>query len=205
MLSIADSSFNRYLELSARVSNDVVNEQYVKYFDNDGFELSYLEQEYYRENKVKLSNTLNHICDQRDWFRCNDERFKLDHSIILQRWCFIGDAREQLQKKKSVLPQLNKYLNLVPKWGVDFALEYYENDTSLEVLHIEMDYRNYYEAVASKEKLEQLILNTDWKDFVDSLLRNKSQWEGLNGMTQNDWKAVHWGLNRAEKTYKAFV
>lgn len=205
MLSVSSNGFNRYLEISSRVSNDVVTEDYVRFFDNDGFELSFLEQEYYRENKVNLSNVLNHVCDQREWFSCKDKNFKLDHSIILQRWCFVGEARDQLERKKSVLPQLNKYLSIVPKWGIDFALEYYEDDKSLEVLHIEMDYRNYYEAVVAKEKIESMIFNTDWKDFVNSLLKNKSQWEVLNGMAQNDWKAVHWGLNRAEKTFKAFV
>ncbi len=31
-----------------------------------------------------------------------------------------------------------------------------------------------------------------------------SQWECLPGMEQNDWKARHWGLEKAEFTQKAF-
>ena len=45
MLSATNNTFDSYLGLAKRVSNDVINEQYIKYFDNDGFELSFLEQE----------------------------------------------------------------------------------------------------------------------------------------------------------------
>lgn len=205
MFTISDNKFDHYLELKHRVSNDVITEEYLRYFDNDGFELSYLEQEYYRENNVPVNRILNHACDQRVWISCNDSRFKLDHSMLLQRWEFVLEAREQLENKKTKFPQLNKYLKLNSKWGIDFALEFYNDNVALEVLHIELDYNNYYEAIVAKEFFEKKLLATDWDDFVKSLLRNKSQWEGLSGMDQNDWKAVHWGLNRSEKTIKAFT
>lgn len=204
MFTISDNKFDRYLELKQRVSNDVVTDDYIKYFDNDGFELSFLEQEYYRENKVGMNKILNHICDQREWISCKHDKLKVDHSMILQRWEFVQHARMQLEDKKTTFPQLNKYLRLKAKWGLDFALEYYDGDEALEVLHIETDYSNYYEAVGAKQIFEKKIQSTDWNDFVKSLIKNKLQWEGLQGMEQNDWKARHWGLNKAEKTLKAF-
>ena len=205
MFTISDNTFDHYLELKQRVSNDVITEDYIKYFDNDGFELSYLEQEYYRENKVPMKKILNHICDQRVWISCEDKRFKVDHSMILQRWEFVQHARMQLEDKKTKYPQLNKYLRLSKKWGLDFALEYYDDKEALEVLHIETDYSNYYEAAGAKQFFEKKILSTDWNDFVQSLIKDKAQWEGLQGMEQNDWKARHWGLLKAEKTLKAFI
>lgn len=205
MLTAKSCNFNRCLDIQKRVSNDVITEEYIRYFDNDGFELSFLEQEYYRENKIRLAPVLNHACDQQEWLVCKSDKFKLDHSLILQRWSFVGEARQQLETKKVQYPQLNKYLKLHPKWGIDFALEYYDGDTSLEVLHIEIDYRNFYEATAAKSYLEEKLIATDWEDFTTRLLLNKSKWEGLNGMEQNDWKAVFWGLKRAERTYKAFA
>lgn len=205
MLSITDATFERYLDLTKRVSNDVFTEEYVRYFDNDGFELSFLEQEFYRENGANLSSCLNHTCDQREWIKVSDTRFKLDHSAILQRWQFSGEAKDQIERHKSRFPQLNKYTKLRHKWGIDFALEFYENDTSLEVVHIELDFHNYYEALARKEILQEKFVNTDWVDFVGSLKSHKKEWEHLTAMDQNDWKAVHLGLNRAEQTYKAFA
>ena len=205
MFTVSDNKFNQYLDLKQRVSNDVITEDYIRYFDNDGFELSYLEQEYYRENNVPVNFILNHCCDQREWITCNSEDFKVDHSMILQRWEFTLNAREQLEDKKTMFPQLNKYLRLSSKWGLDFSLEYFKNDEAIEVLHIENDYNNYYGASFAKDFLQNKILSTDWYDFVNSLKRNKDKWEGLQGMEQNDWKAVFWGLPKAEKTLKAFI
>ena len=204
MLQVTDSKFDRYLELSRPVDSSKITSDSVKYFDNDGFELSCLETDFYCANNVALQGVLNHNCDQKDWLTGGDNHLIVDHSLLLQRWCFVREARDQLESSKTSFPQLYKYLKLIPKWGIDFALEYYNDDQVLEVLHIETDFRNYYEAVAAKEAIQERILSTDWYDFVKSLTQHKSQWEYLNGMEQNDWKAVHWGLKKAEKTYKAF-
>lgn len=205
MFSATNNTFDSYLGLAKRVSNDVINEQYIKYFDNDGFELSFLEQEYYRENGIKLNYTLNHGTDQKDWITGGDEHFKIDHSLLLQRWSFADDARRQLEYKRKEYPQLNKYLNLVPKWGIDFLLEYYNENTYMEVLHIEMDYRSYGQAVEAKDFFQKKLLETDWIDFAKSLIRKKDEWQFLPGMQQNDYKAALWGLNKAETTQKAFA
>lgn len=204
MFTVTNNDFDNYLDLNNRVSNDVITEEYIRYFDNDGFELSFLEQEYYKENNVPVNLTLNHFCDQRTWMTYTDENLILDHSMVLQRWEFKGEAKEQLETKKTQYPQLNKYLKLKAKWGIDFSLEYYKDDIVLEVLHMEMDYQNYDEALSAKKFFEEKFISTDWNHFTDSLLKNKSQWEHLQGMDQNDWKAVHWGLKSAEKTFKAF-
>lgn len=205
MFSVTSSTFTEKLNLSKRVSNDVITEDYIRCFDNDGFELSYLEQEYYRENGVKLTNALNHNCDQQDWITGGNDKFKLDHCLLLQRWNFVGEAKAQLERHKSTFPQLNKYLQIVPKWGLDFALEYYDDNTWLEVIHIENDYRNLEVALRAKEILQNKLLSTDWDDFVKSLLNHRDEWQHLVGFAQNDWKATHWGLNRAEITEKVFA
>lgn len=207
MLEVSNNSWslNPGLELKKPVETNKINDKTVMFFDNDGFELSLLEQEYYKENDIFLNPILNHSCDQREWIKCKDSNFKIDHSMLLQRWKFGEDAREQLKKNKTRFPQLNKYLKLQNKWGLDFALEYYNDETSLEVLHIETDYKSYEEAMVGKKEFENKLLSTDWNDFVKSLIRNKNKWESLQGMDQNDWKAAHWGLKRAEITHKVFI
>lgn len=205
MFAAAQNRFDRYIELKKRVDDEAITEEHIRYFDNDGFEISCLEKEFYTKNNVNVLPILNHACDQKEWITGGDSRFIVDHSTILQRWSFVDDARKQLESKVNTFPQLNKYLKLQPKWGIDFALEYYCDSVVLEVLHIEMDYQNYYEAVASKAYFEKKILDTDWENFTKSLLDKKYKWEGLVGMEQNDWKAAHWGLKKAERTYKAFL
>jgi hypothetical protein len=205
MFTVTDCNLRPFLQLYHRTSNDVINEQYIRYFDNDGFELSYLEQEYYRENNINLTSCLNHVCDQKVWLEGSSNGLKIDHALILHRWEFQGEAREQLIKYKHRFPELNKYLMLKPKWGIDFALEYYDNDNAIEVMHFENDYPTYGAALQAKNYFEAKILSTDWIDFAKFLIRNKDKWQHLKGMTQNDWKASHWGLNKAEETIKSFT
>lgn len=202
MFTILQTEFVRYLEISKPIDDSLFTEENVRYFDNDGFQLSLLEQEYYKTNKVKVLNTLNRAGDRPIWMNCEHDTFYLDHSMTPQRWCYISEAKEQLERHLKKFPSLIKYINLKPKWGLDFALEYYDEQDALEVLHIEFDFRNYYQALAMKEKLENKICSTDWADFKCKLINNKSQWENLQGLDQNDWKAQFWGLPKAEKTYK---
>ena len=204
MFRLVENTLRPFLQLCNRVSNDVIDSQYIRYFDNDGFELSYLEQEYYRENGINLTNCLNHSCDQRVWLEGEYDGLKIDHALLLHRWEFNGEAREQLERYKSKFPELNKYLMLKPKWGMDFALEYYYGENVLEVMHFENDYSSFEEAQNAKNYFEQKIQSTDWLDFAQYLLQNRDEWVGLNGMAQNDWKASRWGLNKAEETLKSF-
>ena len=204
MLFIVDNNFNYDLSINKPIDTSKINEYSIQYFDNDGFELSKLELEYYKENKVYLEDCLNHLGCQKQWIKCENNKFKIDHSLLLQRYYFIEQAKEQLKKYKKQFPQLNKYLRLKPKWGLDFALEYYDSNHAIEVLHIELDYNNYFLALEVKEELEKRILNTDWVDFTECLKIKKNQWKDLPGMEQNDWKARYWGLEKAEFTQKAF-
>lgn len=205
MLRISDSKFLPELHLKRKTNPLYFYKENLQYFDNDGFELNGLEINYYKDNNVDLSNCLNHSADQKEWFICDDKRFKIDHSILLQRWDFVDYAREQLLDFRNQFPQCNKYLRLQSKWGFDFALEYYDQDLVMEVLHIENDFKSYELALEAKQFAETKILSTDWNDFVSNLKRKKNEWEYLPAMAQNDWKASFWGMKKAETTYKAFV
>lgn len=204
MFTITENTFDKELLLKNRVSNDYFNDKYIAYFDNDGFELSYLEQEYYREHKIPLTTILNHLSNQTPWVQCNHTNFKIDHSTISQRWAFDGEARCQLLNHVHKFPELLKYLNLRPKWGLDFALEYYNKDSFVEVMHFEMDYDSYDQAIEAKKYFENKIITTDWELFVGMILSCKEDWITLKGMDQNDWKARMWGLDKAEMTLKTW-
>ena len=92
-----------------------------------------------------------------------------------------------------------------PKWGFDFALEYYDESEYFEVLHFEYDYNNYEEAEYCKNRIEAKINDTDWKDFALLLKKKKDQWISLKGFEQNNFKAKLWGLMKAEDTVKSFM
>lgn len=203
--SIADNTFDRYLELQHPIDHLYFNSANINYFDQDGFELTGLEQASYEVNGVSTTNILNHRSDQKKWISVVDPCFKLDHSAVMQRWQFVNQAQDQLRQYLDRFPQLRKFLIIQSKWGLDFDLEYYDQDCYVEVIHIELDYRNYYEAMAAKSMLEEKILTTDWYEFVKSLLQHRDEWIHLKGFAQNDWKARYWGLSRAEITEKAIA
>ena len=170
MFTILNTQFVRYLEISKPIDDNLFTEENVRYFDNDGFQLSLLEQEYYKANHVPVVNTLNRAGDRPLWMTCNHASFYLDHSMTPQRWCYVAEAKEQLTHYIKKFPSLIKYINLKSKWGLDFALEYYDDTEALEILHIEFDFRNYYQAVLMKQELEQKISSTDWADFKSRLI-----------------------------------
>lgn len=199
------SIFDETLVLDKPINDSFFNDKFVKYFDNDGFELSLLEKEYYKTNGVELTNYLNHDCNQKEWFIGGDSNLIVDHSLLLQRWSFGGEARKQLESFKTQFPQINKYLRIVPKWGLDFSLEYYDDTNAIEVLHVEKDYRSFSEAISEKQKLEKMISETDWYGFARDLIRTKICWQDLVGFDSNDWKSRFFGLTKAETTLKAFA
>lgn len=205
MFTILPNTFNPNLQLIHTVPESFFNENHIRYFDNDGFQLSLLEQKYYEANGIVVADILNTASDSQQWLQCNHTKLHLDHSMVLQRWEFTEYARHQILHHRQRFPQLIKYLNIVPKWGLDFALEYYDNDTAIEVLHIESDYRSYSQAMEAKAFLEKRILETDWLDFTNRVIKNKEQWYGLTGFAQNDWKARFWGISKAETIEKAFA
>lgn len=204
MIAVTDNQFDKELKLTRRVPGWYFTDNSVKYFDNDGFELTEIELLYYEMHGINVQKgILNHSCDQREWIIMDQGKLMIDHSMILQRWEFAGDAYEQIKSHTDKLPRAVKLLNIVPKWGLDFALDCYDNN-AFEVIHIEVDYRSYEQAQSAKIHLEKQILDTDWNDFAKQIYNKREEWAGLTGFAQNDWKAVYWGLRKAEVTEKSF-
>lgn len=180
----------------------------MKYFDKDGFEINLLEQAFYNHSQIDISQEhLFHIANHVDWivdiekstFGC-----VVDHSMISTRWAFDGDAKEQLIRLSNQKPELNKLLAIRPKWGIDFSLDYVYPGGCMELFHIEADYWTYEEAQEGKQKAEHLILNTDWADHAEAVLKKKDEWIELNADDQADWKAQYFGWERAFDNFKVF-
>lgn len=205
MLECLQVDFKSNPSCTKGIDNSHFTDRAVSCFDNDGFELSLLEQQYYKENTFPLFDFLNHTCFQVKWFTLDDKHFILDHSLILERKDFQGEAREEIIKHSKLFPQLLKYLKLKPKWGIDFSLEYFKDNEYIEVLHIEYDYYDYDEAVKAKDEFQTKLLSTDWNDFLLTLSKKKEEWVNLKGFQQNDYKARLWGLPKAEDTLKSFA
>ena len=166
-------------ECSVQISSKLITEDSISFYDKDGFELTPLEREYYFANGFKqhMSSCLNHYCWQEQWFELESKsNFVLDHCIILHRCSFTGEAREQLTYKAKKIAKLAYLLQCPSKWGLDFNLDYIDNNGLLtEVMHIEIDTKNYHDFLQQKEKLENFILSTDWKHAYKFLDQHRTE------------------------------
>jgi hypothetical protein len=175
-----------------------------QYYDKDGFELNLAEQKYYEKSNLPLNNCLNHYCCQQPWFRSDRPTLILDHSLILHRAGYVGEAAEQLQSMKGHWPRAEFLLQTKQKWGFDFALDAVVNDTVFEVIHIEYDSYDYDHFVNRLIMFEQQVKHYDWHDAANRIYATKDQWQHLKGFEQNHWKANYLlGWQRAEYTEKA--
>ena len=175
------------------------------YYDKDGFELNQAEQKYYQLMGYDLSDCLNHRAYTVPWYTSSDPKLIVDHSILLYRCGYRGDAERQLECLKKSVPQASLLLNTVPKWGFDFALDSIdEHGDIFEVIHIEYDTNIFAQFCSELNKIKERIDSMDWHAAADSILQHQDQWQSLRGFAQNDWKARHLlNWSRAEFTEKA--
>lgn len=190
------------------VVNDLTEEDF-RYFDKDGFELNVAEQKFYKAMKFPIHHPiLNHTCWQEPWYEVEDpsSNLFLDHSMILHRCAYRDDARDQIEELTNTYPQAQFLLQMQPKWGYDFDLNAIRDNGELfEVLHVEIDDRNYGRFVEAKNKFEEIVEITDWNDVANQIWNNRQEWQCLSGFDQNDWKANYiLGWKKSEFLQKAY-
>lgn len=180
-----------------------------KDFDKDGYEVpTPLEHLHYEANGINLNREIQyHIAPVQEWFwdtESSEHGLVLDHCMLLTRYAFADAAREQLIEVSRNRPILQKLLNIKPKWGIDFSLDYVTHNIVMEVIHIEQDFDNVEEAQEAKERLERIITNTDWYDGAMQLYKCKAEWENLSSDDHSDYKAQFFGWHRAFDNKKVF-
>lgn len=179
------------------------------HFDKDGYEVpTTLERMFYEAQGIPLNNEIQyHVAPVQEWFTDSEqsERFLvLDHCMLLTRYALSGAAREQVLAVEQQRPILNKLLGIRPKWGIDFSLDYIDHNLCMEVIHIEQDFDSVDAAIKAKERLEQIIENTDWYDGVCSLVKRRDEWANLSSDDHSDYKAQFFGWARAFDNRKVF-
>jgi hypothetical protein len=202
-------TFTDYPYLTTPIERHLVENLPFKDFDKDGYEVpTPLEHLHYEANGVELNREIQyHIAPVQEWYTDTEKSehgLVLDHCMLLTRYAFAGAAREQLEQVKLNRPILQKLLNIKPKWGIDFSLDYVTHDIVMEVIHIEQDFDNLEEALEAKERLEHIIDNTDWYDGAIKLWQHKSEWEDLSSDDHSDYKAQFFGWHRAFDNKKVF-
>lgn len=184
-------------------------------FDREGYELLPIEQAYYKANGLTLhrEDVLAHESGQNEgwhaisynWFKQveNHTNLFLDHSLVVQRFGFEGEALDQLKYYSKYRPELKKLINTKTKWGHDFCLDWIDGDGVVEVIHWEWDFRDYDSYLNHKKHMEEMVKETNWEFFARYIIgRFKNAPLSLTSEELGDAKANYFGLDKAFRLYK---
>ena len=182
------------------------------FFDREGYQLNSIEKEYHAVNEVNIhsedrmarrvsDDALNVVLQH--WYEQVEEHpnIFIDHAHILHRFGFAGKARTQLVNRAKQHPKLRKLVFAKPKYGLDFAIDWIDEDQVIEMFHIELDCRDYDKFVDIVEKLEKFIETTDWQAKGAELVACKDEWAKLDEYEQAVYKAKLYGLDEVDIDY----
>jgi hypothetical protein len=169
-------------------------------FDQNGYDLTVLEQHFAYGNWVKPKKHREHIrAIKQDWFTQLDrlEGAVLNHSLLFERKAYAGEALAELRFWAETIPLVNKLIALRPKWGLDFSMDYVDRQgNAFEVLHWEYDGFDYEEVQVRKLQVQSKISCIDWDDAAQQILKHKDQWHHLDFFEQSHWKCDYFGIPR---------
>lgn len=179
--------------------NFLSSNECVYLFDQNGYDLSPIEILYSKYNNTDLTVHRNekHYSIQKPWFSQNNKvcGYVLNHSMILERKGFSGEALEQLKEFAKTNPLIYKVINMKPKWGIDFSLDYVDfYGNCMEIFHYEYDGFSYDEIENAKKILESMIETTNFNDVAQDLLERKDEWFNLEFFEQSSWKCNYFNV-----------
>lgn len=169
----------------------------VALFDQNGYDLTDLEQMYAYHNLNLSQAHRYHRALKYDWFTQAEKNCSavLNHSLLFERKAYTGPARQQLLTWARSNPLVHKLLALRPKWGLDFSMDYVNRAGDVfEILHWEYDGFDYEEVQVRKLQLQAKFAVIDWDDAGEQMLKHKDQWHHLEFFEQSAWKCDYFGI-----------
>jgi hypothetical protein len=181
---------------------DTPSNQLVEFFDQNGYDLTMLEQIYAEANQAKTTVHRNseHITLRQTWFSDDDPHTSgahINHAVMFERKGFTGDALLQLKEWAKQSPQLYKLIAMRPKWGLDFSIDYCDEDGNVfELLHWEFDGFDYEEIYSKKNHMEEFLIRQNWDERAKKMLEQKDDWHSLGFFEQSEWKTHFFGIDK---------
>jgi hypothetical protein len=167
-------------------------------FDQNGYDLTKLEQQYATYNgAMPLKHRSHRTALKTNWF-IQDNTITgpvLNHSLLFERKAYSGLALDQLIAWAKELPLLYKIIAMRPKWGLDFSMDYVDDQgNAFELLHWEYDGFSHAEIQNVKQTIEPIIQNIDWARAAADMIKRKAEWHHLDFFEQSDWKCNYFGI-----------
>jgi len=201
MLRLCDNQFdsNGYWHKPIAKLTFLPTHEDVDLFDQNGYDLTHIEQHYASSNESDFASHRRHIVAlKRPWFAQTKTQLEgavLNHSLLFERKAYAGAALEQLKRWAQDLPLLHKIIAMRPKWGLDFSMDYVDREgNAFEVLHWEWDSFDFIEIECIRKIIEPTLASIDWADAGKEILKQKHKWHHLDFFAQSDWKCEYFGI-----------
>jgi len=175
---------------------------YPEFFDRIGYELTYIESLYHKANGIDTlvlvpGSTTDASANIQDWIDQKQihSNIFLDHAHIIVRYAYIGKAYNQIKKYAKQYPRLQKLLNIKPKFGYDFCIDYINHEKVFEICHIEHDFSNWKTFKRNFDWAENFILTTNWEEKANYLESTYNDWYTNDEYAQAQFKAKYFGID----------
>lgn len=165
------------------------------YFDQDGYDLTPLEQEYAKANNTTANFIRWRRAIMQEWYvGANYEGVHINHAHLYERKGYEGEALKQISQLAKVYPIIYKLIHMKPKWGIDISIDYVDETKAFEVFHYEWDDFDYNTVLAKQHQIEELISTNDWEDVAEALWCRRDEWIYLDPEGQSKFKTDFLGV-----------
>jgi hypothetical protein len=195
-ITLKEVNIPNKLEFYTEIEDDAFLNLSFKYL-TDAYELTDLEKHVYQKNNLFIDEEfLDHVTCCDNWFKLESDNINCHHASILYKYSF-EKYFNQINKLKKEKKELVRFFEIKSKYGLDFYLQYIDENICCDIIHIENDYFTYDELIEAKKEIQNFILKTDWEDLGINIVNKKNEWEYLYKNDQLDWKARYFDFPKA--------
>ena len=173
------------------------NVEALQLFDQSGYDLCPLEQDYAKANIGEPEYMRYRRAIAKPWILSKSKTgAHINHSYLFERKGYHGYALEQLGHWAEGNHLIHKMTQLKPKWGIDISLDYVDDSryNTMELFHYEWDSHNLEEVEKRKVFIENLLETVDWNNFAKEKIAKKDEWAHLDFVGQSEWTTKYLGI-----------
>ena len=166
------------------------NAESLQLFDQSGYDLCPLEQEYAKVNMGEAYFVRYRRAIAKPWLLSDSKTGPhINHSYLFERKGYHGYALEQLGHWAEGNHLIHKMTQLKSKWGIDISLDYVDSNryNTMELFHYEWDSNELDEVLTKKEEIQEILFSMDWQEFANFKLKYKDEWIHLDFVGQSKW------------------